>query len=107
MYNTIQILTLAGASNFVISQNNVFSLAGNFNRLIAFFYLHTYIHAYMHTYIHTHTYTYKLMFLSEWREFPSASCFAGKELGDSSRLDIVEIARVPDMPPSLFHSWLG
>ena len=36
-----------------------------------------------------------LMFLSEWREFPSASCLAGKEtLDDSSRLDVVEIARV-------------
>jgi len=36
-----------------------------------------------------------LMFLSEWREFPSASCLAGKKkLGDSSRLDVVEIARV-------------
>jgi len=26
---------------------------------------------------------------------------------DSSRLDVVEIARVPDMLPSLFPSWLG
>jgi len=34
------------------------------------------------------------MFLSEWREFPSAPCLAGKILGDSSRLDVVEIARV-------------
>jgi hypothetical protein len=33
------------------------------------------------------------MFLSEWREFPSALCFAGKKLV-SSRLDVVEIARV-------------
>jgi len=34
------------------------------------------------------------MFLSEWREFPSAPCLAGKKkLDDSSRLD-VEIARV-------------
>ena len=48
------------------------------------------------------------MFLSEWREFPSASCLAGKEkLDDSSRLDVVEIARVPDMLPSLFPSWSG
>jgi len=39
------------------------------------------------------------MFLSEWREFPSAPCLAGKtkKLDDSSRLDVVEIARVPDM----------
>jgi hypothetical protein len=36
-----------------------------------------------------------LMFLSEWREFPSAPCLAGKKkLYDSSRLDVVEIARV-------------
>jgi len=35
------------------------------------------------------------MFLSEWREFPSAPCLAGgKKLDDSSRLDVVEIARV-------------
>jgi hypothetical protein len=41
------------------------------------------------------------MFLSEWREFPSAPCLAGEErerekkkLDDSSRLDVVEIARV-------------
>ena len=38
------------------------------------------------------------MFLSEWREFPSASCLAGKKKRDDiSRLDVVEIARVPDM----------
>ena len=50
----------------------------------------------------------KLMFLSEWREFPSASCLAGKKkLDDSSRLDVVEITRVPDMLPSLFLSWSG
>ena len=43
------------------------------------------------------------MFLSEWREFPSAPRFARKQkLDDSSRLDVVEIARVPDMLPSLF-----
>ena len=34
-----------------------------------------------------------LMFLSEWREFPSALCLAGKKLDESSRLDVVEIAR--------------
>jgi len=34
-----------------------------------------------------------LMFLSEWREFPSARCLAGKKLDDSTRLDVVEIAR--------------
>ena len=31
------------------------------------------------------------MFLSEWREFPSAPCFAGEKLDDSSRLDVVEM----------------
>jgi len=36
-----------------------------------------------------------LMFLSEWREFPSAPCLAKKtKFKDSSRLDVVEIARV-------------
>jgi len=48
----------------------------------------------------------KLMFLSEWREFPSAPCLAGKKKLDRSRLDVV-IARVPDMLPSLFPSWSG
>jgi len=48
------------------------------------------------------------MFLSEWREFPSASSLAGKKkLDDSSRLDVVEIALVPDMLPSLFPSCSG
>jgi hypothetical protein len=36
-----------------------------------------------------------VMFLAEWREFPSSSCLAGKKiLDDSSRLNDVEIARV-------------
>jgi len=30
-----------------------------------------------------------------------------KKLDDSRRLDVVEIARVPNMLPSLFHSWSG
>ena len=48
------------------------------------------------------------MFLSEWREFPSASCLAGGGgLDEISRLDVVEIARVPDMLPSLFLFWSG
>jgi len=35
------------------------------------------------------------MFLSEWREFSSAPCLTKKKkLDDSSRLDVVEIARV-------------
>jgi hypothetical protein len=48
----------------------------------------------------------KLMFLAEWREFPSAPCLATKKLDDSSRLDVVEIARVLNMLPILFPSWL-
>jgi len=47
------------------------------------------------------------MFLSEWREFPSAPCLAGKKLDGSSRLDVVEIARVAVMLPSLYPSWSG
>jgi len=44
----------------------------------------------------------KLMFLSEWREFPSASCLAGKtKFDDSSHLNFV------DMLPNLFPSWWG
>ena len=37
-----------------------------------------------------------LMFLSEWREFRSAPCLAGKKkkLDDSLRLDVVEIAHI-------------
>ena len=51
---------------------------------------------------------YKLMFLSERREFLSAPCPAGKKnLDDSSRLHVVEIARVPDMLQSLFSTWSG
>jgi hypothetical protein len=34
-----------------------------------------------------------VMFLSEWRELPSATCLAGGG-HDSSRLDVVEKARV-------------
>jgi len=44
------------------------------------------------------------------REFLSAPCLAGKNkirTDNSSRLDVVEIARVPDMLPSLFPSWSG
>ena len=48
------------------------------------------------------------MFLSQWREFPLAPCLAGRGgLEDGSRLDVVEIARVPDVLPSLFPSWSG
>jgi len=49
------------------------------------------------------------MFLSEWRQFPSAPCLAGKKkhLDVTSRLEVVEITRVPDILPSLFPSWSG
>jgi len=48
------------------------------------------------------------MFLSEWREFPSVPYPAGeKKLDNSLRLDVVEIAHVPDRLPSLFPSWSG
>jgi len=49
------------------------------------------------------------MFLSECHEFPSAPCLAGGggDIDDSLRLDVVEIARVPDMLSSLFLSWSG
>jgi len=49
------------------------------------------------------------MFLSKWREFPSAPCLAGEKnnLDESSHLDVVEIARVADMLPSLFPFWSG
>ena len=48
------------------------------------------------------------MFLSEWREFPSApSLEEKKKLDNSSRLDVVEISHVPDMLSSLFPSWFG
>jgi len=35
-----------------------------------------------------------LWFLSEWREFLSAPCLAGKELDYRSRVDVVEMAHV-------------
>ena len=48
------------------------------------------------------------MFLTEWREFSSVPCLAlKKNLDDTSRLDVVEMARVPNMLPSLFPSWSG
>jgi len=37
-----------------------------------------------------------------WISFGALPCRGGKKLGDSSRPDVVEIARVPDMLPSLF-----
>ena len=49
------------------------------------------------------------MFPSEWREFPLAPCLAREEKkpDDSSRLGVVELARVPDMLPSFRPSWSG
>ena len=48
------------------------------------------------------------MFLSEWHEFPSVPCFeGGGNIDDSSRLDIVEIAHIPDVLLSVFPSWSG
>jgi len=48
------------------------------------------------------------MIVPELRKFPSAPCLAGGEkLDDSWRFHVVEIARVPDMLPSLFPSWSG
>jgi hypothetical protein len=31
----------------------------------------------------------KLLFMSEWHEFPSVPCLAGKKFDDSSCLDVV------------------
>jgi len=48
------------------------------------------------------------MFLSEWREFPSAPCLAEKKLLMTARVSVfVEIERVLDMLPSFFPSWSG
>jgi len=40
-----------------------------------------------------------------WISFGALPCKKKKKLDDISRLDVVEIARVPDMLPSLFPSW--
>jgi len=37
--------------------------------------------------------------------FGALPCRGKKKLDDSSRLDVVEIAHVPDMLPNLFPSW--
>ena len=43
-----------------------------------------------------------------WISFDALLCRKKKKkLDDSSRLDDVEITRVPDMLPNLFPSWLG
>ena len=46
------------------------------------------------------------MFPSEWREFPSAPCIA-RGGGDlmTARVSMLLKSRVPDMLPSLYHSW--
>ena len=46
------------------------------------------------------------MFLSEWREFHSALVLQEKKI-ENSPLDVVQIARVPDLLPSLLPSWSG
>jgi len=42
-----------------------------------------------------------------WISFGALSCEGKKKLDDSLRLDVVEIARIPDMLPSMFPSWSG
>jgi len=39
--------------------------------------------------------------------FCALHCRGGKKHDESSRIDVVEIARVPEMLPSLFPSWSG
>jgi hypothetical protein len=45
--------------------------------------------------------------MSEGREFLDAPCLEEKKTDGSSRLDVVEIARVPDMFLCLFPYWSG
>ena len=40
-----------------------------------------------------------------WISFGALPCRKEKKHDDISRLDVVKIARVPDMLPSLFTSW--
>jgi len=47
------------------------------------------------------------MFPSEGVNFLWRHALQEKQLDDSSPLDVVEIARVPDMLPNLFPSWSG
>ena len=47
------------------------------------------------------------MFLSEGVNFLRCLALQEKQLDDSLLLDVVEIARVPDMLPILFPSWSG
>ena len=48
----------------------------------------------------------KLMFLSEWREFPSAPCLAGKRNLMTARVSMLLKSRASlNMLPSLFPSW--
>jgi hypothetical protein len=73
-----------------------------------------------HTHTHTHTHIYRGADMSlaqpgnkqanvsvtmVWISFGALPC--RKNLDDSSRLDVVEITRVPDMLPRLFPSWSG
>ena len=41
-----------------------------------------------------------------WISFGALPC-REKKVDDSLRLDVVEIARVPDVLPNLFRSWSG
>jgi len=48
------------------------------------------------------------MFLPERREFTSAPCLAGgKKFDDISRLDVIQIASVPDMLQGFFSFLVG
>jgi len=47
------------------------------------------------------------MFLSEGVNFLRRLALQENKLDDSSRLDVVEIAHVPDMLSSIFPSWSG
>ena len=47
------------------------------------------------------------MFLSQGVNILRRLALQDKKLNDSSRLDVVEIVRVPDILPSLFPSWSG
>jgi len=47
------------------------------------------------------------MFLSQCVNILRRLALQEKKLNDSSRLDVVEIVRVPDILPSLFPSWSG
>ena len=47
------------------------------------------------------------MFCQNGANFLQRLALQGKKIDDGSRLNVLEIARVPDMLPSLFPSWSG